>query len=137
METKQSFSAIKVTDNQSTFETQIEAIKMVISQMGIKLEYDSEHPEKASPMLSGQTKEIEQNIKKPSMIKYDALGKVVDSPDLEMSQLCSAIIQLPEKEVKVGSSWSFNQAQRVSGNDITSKYTYTVTAISKKSVNVN
>ena len=137
METRQSFSAIKVTDNQSTFETQIEAIKMTISQMGIKLEYDSEHPEKTSPMLSGQTKEIEQNIKKPSMIKYDALGKVVDSPDLEMSQLSSAIIQLPEKEVKVGSSWSFNQVQRVSGNDITSKYTYIVTAISKKSVNVN
>lgn len=136
METRQTFTAKETSDTKSTFETQIDAMKMTISQMGMKLEYDSEHPEKASPMLAGQTQEIEKHLKKPASITYNALGHVVDSIELEMSQLGAAIVELPEEELTVGSTWTFNKKQEVSGSEINSKMTYTVTAISKKSVDV-
>lgn len=138
METRQSFTAKEVTDNESTFDTQIDAIKMSISQMGMKLEYDSEHPEKTSPMLAGQTQEIDKVIKKVETVKYDLMGNIVDSLEIEMSQLSAAISKLPEEEVSVGSTWTFDKTQNnVSGTEINAKMTYTVTAISKKSVDVN
>ena len=137
VETRQTFIAKEVTANQSTFETQVEAIKMSMSNMGMKFEYDSEHPEKTSPMLAGQTKAFDEAIKKPTTVKYDLMGKVIDSLDLEMSQLGSAIIELPEKEVTVGYTWDSNKSQSVSGIDIDVKMTYTVTAISKKSVDLS
>jgi len=137
METSQSFTAKKVDDAQSTFETQIEAIKMTISQMGMKLEYDSEHPEKTSPMLAGQTSEFDANIKKPSTVTYDALGNVVDSLDIEMSQLGGVIVKLPEEALSVGSTWNVDKKQNISGTEMNAKMTYTVTAISKKSVDVS
>ena len=109
METRQSFTATKVTDAQSDIETQVEAIKMTISQMGMKFEYDSENPEKTSPMLAGQTKEIEKNLKKPVNVSYDALGKLVgDSIKLENSQLGNVIVEFPENELTVGSKWNNN-----------------------------
>ena len=64
METNQSFSVKETNDTQSVFESQIESLKMSISQMGMKFEYDSEHPEKTSPMIADQTKELEKSIKK-------------------------------------------------------------------------
>ena len=137
METRQSFTAKETNDAQSVFETQIEAIKMSISQMGMKLEYDSEHPEKASPMLAGQTQEIEKHLKQPATITYNVMGNIIDSLDLEMSQLGAAIIELPEQELTVGSAWTFDKSQEISGTEMTTKMTYTVTAISKKSVDVN
>ena len=137
METRQTFTAKEVTANQASFETQIEAIKMTMSSMGMKMEYDSDHPEKTSPMLAGQTQEIEKHIKKPTNITYNALGHIVDSIELEMSQLGAAIVELPEEELTVGSTWTFNKKQEVGGTEINSNMTYTVTAISKKSVDVN
>ena len=137
METRQSFTAKEVKDTQTTFETQIEAIKMSMSNMGMKFEYDSEHPEKTSPMLAEQTKAFDEAIKKPSMVNYDLMGKMIDSVDIDMSQLGAAIIQLPEKEVSVGSTWTLDKGQNVSGIDINAKMTYTVTSISKKSVDVS
>ena len=100
METRQIFTANETNETQSVFETQIEAIKMSISQMGMKMEYDSEHPEKTSPMLAGQTQEIEKYLKKPTNITYDALGHAVDSIELEMSQLSAAIVELPEEDAE-------------------------------------
>ena len=137
LETRQSFTAKEVTDNESIIETQIEAMKMTISQMGMKLEYDSEHPEKTSPMLAGQTKEIEKELKKPTTITYDALGNAIDSIVLNTSQLGGAIVEFPEEELTIGSTWTFNKTQNISGTEINSKMTYTVTAISKKSVDVD
>ena len=137
METRQSFTAKEVKDTQTTFETQIEAIKMSMSNRGMKFEYDSEHPDQTSPMLAGQTKAFDEAIKKPSTVNYDLMGKVIDSIDLEMSQLGAAIIQLPEKEVSVGSTWTLDKGQSVSGIDVNAKMTYTVTSISKKSVDVS
>ena len=137
METRQSFTATSVTDEESLIETQIEAIKMSISQMGMKLEYDSEHPEKTSPMLAGQTTEMGKVINKMETVKYDAMGNIIDSLDLEMSQLGAAIPQLPEKEMSVGSTWYFDNVQNISGIEIIAKMTYTVTAISKTSVDAS
>ena len=137
IETRQSFTAKETNDAQSVFETQIEAIKMSISQMGMKLEYDSEHPEKASPMLAGQNQEIEKHLKQPATITYNVMGNVIDSLELEMSQLGAAIVELPEQELTVGSAWTFDKSQEISGTEMTTKMTYTVTAISKKSVDVN
>lgn len=137
METQQTFTAKEVTDDKAVIETQIEAIKLTMSQMGMKLEYDSNHPEKTSPMLAGQTKEIEQVLKKPTTVSYNLLGNVIDTLNLDMSQLGAAILQLPEKELSVGSQWNFNKDQSISGTEISVDYTYTVTAISKKSVDVS
>ena len=137
METLQTFTTKETSETQSVFETQIEAVKMSISQMGMKMEYDSEQPEKTSPMLAGQTQEIEKHLKKPTNITYDALGHVADSVELEMSQLGAAIVELPEEELTVGSTWTFNKSQNISGTEMNTKMTYTVTAISKKSVDVD
>ena len=138
VETKQSFTAKNVTDAQSVIESQTDAIKMSISQMGMKLEYDSEHPEKTSPMLAGQTKEMDESLNKPINITYDALGNIADEDtDLAKNQLGNAIIQLPEEELKVGSKWSSKKTQEVSGTEIIASLEYTVTAISKKSVDVS
>ena len=112
-------------------------MKMTMSVMGQKLEYDSDHPEKTSPMLAGQTKDFEASLKKPATVTYDALGNVIDSLNLDMSQLGAAILQFPENELSVGSQWTSNKDQSVSGTEISVDYTYTVTAISKKSVDVN
>ena len=95
MEFRQTFTPKNVTDKEVLLETQVDAIKMSMSVMGQKLEYDSEHPEKTSPMLAGQTKDLEASIKKPGTVKYDVLGNVIDSLDLDMSQLGAVILPLP------------------------------------------
>lgn len=137
METRQTFTVQSVNDLQSVMVTEIEAIKMSASQMGMTFEYDSEHPEKTSPMLAGQSKEFEKTLKKPVTLTYDALGHLVgDSATLEMNQLGSAIPQLPEQELGVGSKWNFNKTQNVSGTIMNMNMEYTVTEISKKSVEV-
>lgn len=137
-EVRQSSTAKEVTNEQSVIETQIEAIKMTMSQMGMKLEYDSDHPENTSPMLAGQTGEFEKSLKKPVTVTYDALGKIVgDDIDLEMNQLSNIIFELPEEELKVGSKWNSKKTQSVSNTDFEVNMEYTVTAISKKSVDIS
>lgn len=138
VEVRQTFNAKKVTDTQSDIETQIKAIKMNMTQMGMKLEYDSDHPEKTSPMLAGQTKEIEEGLNKPLTVTYDALGHHVgDTLSLNMNQLSNIIIELPEKELTVGSTWNSKNSQTVSNTKLNVDMEYTVTAISKKSVDVS
>ena len=138
METRQLFTAKNVTDTQSDIETQIEAIKMTISQMGMKLEYDSEHPEKTSPMIAGQTKEFEQSLKKPVTVTYDALGHLVsDTTDLDMNQLSNIIIELPDMILSKGSKWNSTKTQNVNGTEFKVNMEYTVTNLSKKSVDVS
>lgn len=102
----------------------------------MKLEYDSEHPEKTSPMLASQTKDIEEKLHKSSTTTYDILGKLVgDSIDLSRNQL-SVIIELPEAEITVGSTWTTTTTQETSGMEFKADMTYTVKAISKKSIDL-
>ena len=138
MEARQSFTPKEVSGTQVAIETQIEAIKMSMSQMGMKLEYDSEHPEKTSPMLAGQTRELEKTLKKSTTITYDAMGKLVsDSIDLEMNQLANIILEFPEQEVTEGSKWNTKKTQSVNDVDIVVDMEYTVTSISKKKVELS
>ena len=138
MEIRQNFTPMEVTNNQSVIQSQIQAIKMTTSQMGMKLEYDSEHPEKTSPMLAGQTGAFDAMLKAVDTLTYDNLGQRIGEEEvMTTGQLGSVIIQLPKKEVSVGSQWTFNKTQSVNDTDINVKMTYTVTAISKKSVDVS
>lgn len=138
METNQSFSVKETNDTQSVFESQIESLKMSISQMGMKFEYDSEHPEKTSPMIADQTKELEKSIKKPSNLTYDAMGNIVsEKEEASMNTLGNVIIKMPEEPVSVGSTWTTSSTQGVSDSEFTVEFTYTVTSISKKSMDVS
>ncbi|MCR5039662.1 MAG: hypothetical protein K6A94_10035 [Bacteroidales bacterium] len=106
--------------------------------MGMKLEYDSEHPEKTSPMLAGQTKQFEESLNKVVTVNYDALGKIIgEDTDLDMNQLSNVIIELPEEELSVGSKWNSKKSQSVSNTEFNVNMEYTVTAISKKSVDIS
>jgi len=137
IETKQSFTAKEVSDTKNVFETQIDAIKLTVSQMGMNLTYDSEDPTKTSPMLANQTSEFDKILKKPVSITYDGLGHLEESADLEMSQLSNAIIELPEEELNVGSEWTYTKNQNVSDFEVNVTMKVTVTGISKKGVNVS
>ena len=138
METRQTFTAKNVTDTQCDIETQVEAIKMTISQMGMKLEYDSEHPEKTSPMIAGQTKEFEESLNKPVTVTYDALGHLVgDTIDLGMNQLSNIIIELPDMILSEGSKWNSTKTKNVNGTEFKVNMEYTVTNLSRKSVDVS
>ncbi|MBQ8957719.1 MAG: hypothetical protein IJ057_04375 [Bacteroidales bacterium] len=137
IETRQTFTVKEVDASQSTLETQIEAIKMNIGASGMKLEYDSEHPEKTSPMLASQTSEFDKILNKPATVVYNAQGEFVgDATDLDMNQLSTVIIKLPAEELSVGSKWTNEKTQNMSGSEFKVSVEYTVTSISKKSVEV-
>ena len=138
METNQSFTIKEATDTQSVIESQIESMKMSISQMGMKFEYDSEHPEKTSPMIADQTKELEKTIKKPVDLTYDAMGNMISEKEEEdMNSLGNVIIKMPEEPISEGCTWTTSNTQGVSGMEFTVEFTYTVTSISKKSIEVS
>lgn len=138
METKSSFSAKEIGENTITFEGQTDAIKLTISQMGMKMTYDSEHPENTSPMLAGQTDELEKDIKKPYTVKYDFLGREIETEEkTEMNQFGSVILPLPDEPLKVGSTWNSKKASSVINAEISATMTYKVTKISKKSVEID
>ena len=134
METTQTFTVKETNDKQTTVDTQIDNMKMSVSQMGMKFEYDSDHPEKTSPMIADQTKELEKTIKKLSTITYDAMGNVIGE---EENPLGGAIVKLPEEPISVGSTWTIDTTASVSDMEINSKMTYTVTNISKKGVELS
>ncbi len=136
-ETKQSFMAKEVSDTKNVMETQIDAVKLTVSQMGMSLTYDSENPQNTSPMLADQVGEIEKELHKTTSITYDELGRIQDEIDIEMSQLSNAIIELPEEELHVGSEWTYTDTREISDNDVVVTITTTVTEITKKAVNVS
>lgn len=138
METNQSFTIKETTEAQSVIESQIESLKMSVSQMGMKFEYDSEHPEKTSPMIASQTKEMEKSLKKPSTTTYDAMGNVIsEMEEVSMNTLGNVIIKMPEEPISVGSTWKTSNTQSVSEMEMTVEFTYTVTAITKKGVDIS
>ena len=138
METNQSFTIKEANDTQSVIESQIESMKMSVSQMGMKFEYDSDHPEKTSPMIADQTKELGKSIKKPADLTYDAMGNMIsEMEEASMNTLGAVIIKMPEEPISVGSTWTTSSTQSVSDMEMTVEFTYTVTGISKKSVDVS
>ncbi len=137
IETTQSMTAKEVSDTKNVFETQIDAIKLNMSQMGMNLTYDSENPQNTSPIIAGQVGEFEKNLKKPVNVTYDNHGRLDETTDFEMSQISNAIIELPEDEISVGSEWTYTKTQEVSDIEITVNMKVTVTGINKKGVDVS
>ena len=137
VETRQTFNAKDVSKDNILFETQIEAIKMSVTTMGMTFNYDSDNPQNNSPMIAEQTKEFDKIIKKPANVTYNELGHLTIADDNDMSQLSNVIIELPEEELNVGSQWTFVKAQEINESDVNINMTYTVTSISKKNVEVS
>lgn len=137
IETTQSMTAKEISDAKNVFETQIDALKINVSQMGMNMQYDSENPQNTSPMIAGQVGEFEKNIKKPVNITYDNLGHLEETSDFEMSQISNVIIELPEDEVSVGSEWTYTKTQEISDIEMTVTMKVTVTGINKKGVDVS
>lgn len=137
LDTRQSFITKEISDNKVVVETKLEAVKMNMSQMGMNLTYDSENPQNNSPMIANEAKEIDKLINQPTLISYDELGHNENPADLDMNQLSSVIIELPEEELNVGSTWTCIKTQEVSDFSFNVNMTYTVTGISKKSVEVS
>ena len=137
METKQTFTAKEVTSLQCILESQLDAMKLTISQMGIKLTYDSENPKNTSPMLAGQIDELSQGLKKPFTQSFDAFGQVInDSTDISLNQLAGVIINLPIDPITEGSTWTSKKELGTNGMETIVEITYTVTSISKKKVEI-
>lgn len=136
IETKQSFTTKSVSSQQCVIENQIDAMKLSISMMGTKYELDTEHPEKTDPMMKEQAEAIEDQLKKPVTNTYDALGNIVGDKD-DLNPLNNVIVQLPKQELTVGSKWTSKNTQEVSDIKMVVNMEYTVTAISKKSVDVS
>lgn len=136
-ETTQSLTAKEVSDAKNVFETQIDALKLTISQMGMSFTYDSENPQNTSPMIADQAGEFEKIIKKPVTVTYDNLGHLEETTDIEMSQVSNVIIELPEDEVSVGSEWTYTKTQEISNIEMTVTMKVTVTGINKKGVDVS
>jgi predicted DNA binding CopG/RHH family protein len=137
IEARQTFITKEVSENKVVVETQLEAIKFNMSQMGMNLTYDSENPQSTSPMLANQASEFDKLINKPTLVSYDELGHNEDPADIDMNQLSNIIIELPEEELNVGSTWTCVKTQDISEYSINVNMTYTVTGISKKSVEVS
>ena len=137
VDARQIFRAKEVSSDKNVFVTKIEAVKMTVSSMGMNLTYDSEHPENNSPMLTDQAYEIDRIINKPVYVTFDKLGYNTNPDDVETNQLGNVIIELPEEELHEGSQWNYVKSQSVSDVDVNVNMTYTVTKISKKSVDVS
>lgn len=137
IECRQVFSVKETSSSQNVFESNFEAIKVAVTTMGMTLNYDSENPSNNSPMLANQTAEFDALINKPYELKYNELGQTIESDNIEIDQLSNVIIELPEEEITVGSQWTKVTENNVSDIDVTINMTYTVTDISKKSVDMS
>lgn len=137
IEGRQTFKATETSATTNEFETQINAMKFVISAMGMTFTYDSEHPEDNSPLIAEQAAAVEQFLNKPSTSTYNELGVNANPDNIQISQLSNVIIELPKENIHVGSQWNCVKTQTVSDYDIIANMTYTVTGISKKSVEVS
>lgn len=137
VETTQSLTAKEVSDTKNVFETQIDALKLTISQMGMSFTYDSENPQNTSPMIADQVGEFEKIMKKPVNVTYDNLGHLEETTDVDMSQISNVIIELPEDEISVGSEWTYTKTQDISDMEMTVTMKVTVTGINKKGVDVS
>lgn len=106
------FFAKEVSDNYNVFETQLDAFKTTITQMGQNITYDTDNPQNNSPILSQSGYNCYDTIiKKPNCVTYDKLGHIQELDSLKTFNLNSIIIELPENEITVGSEWTFIHPQ--------------------------
>lgn len=139
-EIRQTLTIKDVNTKDVTIEEKVDALKLTVSQMGMVLTYDSEHPEKTSPMLAGQVDEIAEVLNKVFTNKYDVQGNLMENEEEKEDdgmQSGSAIIPLPDEEVSVGSVWNKSRTQTIGEINIKADMTYTVTKVSKKSIEIS
>ena len=136
IEMRQSISIDEVNDGQFTTSSAIEACKVTLTQMGTKLTYDSEHPENNSPMLAGQTDELDKNIGKKFTTIYNNRGELLQSEEItsNFNYQTGVIIPFPEEPVHVGSQWTQDTTMSINNIDMKAVNTYTVSEITKKTV---
>lgn len=137
-EMRQSISIDDVDGDQITTSIVLDAYKMTMTQMGMKLTYDSEHPENNSPMLADETDEIGKNIGKKYTTAFNNRGELVLAKEINSSinQQTCFIIPFPEEPVHVGSQWTQDITMDINnmGIGVLCTYTYMVTEITKKTV---
>ena len=138
VEMRQSISIDEVNDDQFTTSSAIEACKVTLTQMGTKLTYDSEHPENNSPMLAGQTGEIDKNIGKKFTSVYNNRGELLQSEEItsNFNYQTGVIIPFPEEPVHVGSQWTQDTTMSINNIDMKAVNTYTVSEITKKTISL-
>jgi hypothetical protein len=123
-----------VAGTQAEIEAQIESLKSNTSAiLGIGVKYDSDHPKNNNPDLA---KQYDPLIKKPMNVIYDEMGNTIKDIPEEYENLISKVFMLvfihfPEEDVGIGNSWSFDTPK--SGIS----WTYTISSISKKKVEVS
>lgn len=135
-ELRQTLKVKDAGDKSITIATTLDVIKFSMSQMGMKLTYDSEHPEKTSPMLAGTTKTFDDIIGKECNTVYDYFGNLVKATESDgaTNNLVTVIIPLPKEGIRVGSQWTQDTIQSVSNININVRYLFKVTDISKKTI---
>lgn len=138
IEASQSLCVKKASDNENILESEIQTFKMSQSQMGMNFSYDSEHPEKASPMIAAAAKGIENDLHKPFTITFDNCGTTSDiNEELSINYLRTVVMELPKDEIQVGSTWSNTTIKDLQGQDVEVAMTYTVKEITKKNIVIN
>ena len=136
IETRQSINIDEVNGDQISTSSSIDAFKMTMTQMGMKLTFDSEHPENNSPMLASATGEIDKLIGKKFTTVYSNRGEIIQAEEIASSLNYQAgiIMLFPEDAIQVGSQWTQDTTLNVSNVDMRTTNTYTVSEITKKSI---
>lgn len=137
IEMKNTISVLDIVDGQFLTELKMDNIKFNQTVMGMTMNYDSEHPENTSPMLQGQVKQFEDQMKQPHSVTFDARGNITNKEAVSSQDAASFITALPEEAVHVGSTWTQDASIDVSGISSSNHATYTVTKISKKEVHAD
>ena len=139
IEMRQSLSIDEVNDEQITTSSSVDAFKLTMTQMGMKLTYDSEHPESNSPMLASATGEIDKMIGKKFTTVYNNRGELIQTEEINanLNYQTGVIIPLPEEAVQVGSQWTQDTTMNISNMDIKTVNTYTISEITKKSITLS
>ena len=136
-ETRSSVTVKDLNENDVILEGATEAMKLTVSQMGMVLTYDSEHPEKTSPMIADQVSELSSSLNQPFTKKYDVLGKSIEDDETHAALLGEIIIELPKEPIAVGTKWNTKKTQAISDTELVAEMIYTVSKISKRSIELD
>ncbi len=134
IESKIEMTATELTADSIFCNAKMKSMKMTQNAMGMTLTYDSEHPENNSPMLAMATKQFQEAIDKEMEIVFDPLGNILRTASDNIPSI-SAVY--PEEPVSVGSQWTSDNTQNISGTEMALTTTYTVTKITKKETTVS
>ena len=137
MEMKAELTAKEANKENITCDAQLKYMKLTQSAMGMTMVYDSEHPEKTSPLLAGAVEEYGKALNKTYQIVFDPMGNIVETSSEKGNNLPNFSAIYPEESVTMGSQWTSDLTQDISGVEVTVKTTYTVTKITKKETTVS